>query len=88
MSALTQFRDHCRRMAKPGAHVDGCPAVPAGSYLRPDPRVCRGCVPDDDRALFARLADEIDDYLAHQNAEEAAVPSHVDQDGFDFGGGR
>lgn len=43
MSDLTEFRDHCIRMAGP-AVTPGCPAAT-------------------ERALWLRLADEIDGYL-------------------------
>jgi hypothetical protein len=64
---LERFRDHAHAMAKPGAHLDDCHAtrttargVKITNY--PDP-ACLGCVPDGDRRLFARLANEIDAYL-------------------------
>lgn len=64
MSDLTAFRDHCRAMAD-ARHRPDCPGRdPHRSYLKPDPKVCRGCVTETDRALFVRLADEVDTYLA------------------------
>lgn len=69
-SELERFRDHAHAMAKPGAHVDDChrtrPMARGGEITTtPDPR-CTGCVPDRDRQLFARLANEIDAYLDDQ----------------------
>lgn len=66
---LERFRDHARTMAAPGAHRDDCHHVqPIRGTLRtrtvrPDP-ACTGCIPAADRALFARLADEVDHHLA------------------------
>ena len=81
MSDLTEFRDHCRRMANggptppsrtaywctpvyvrglPGEHVqcmEGAESCRCDCHPRPVPPT------DAERALFARLADEIDDYL-------------------------
>lgn len=76
MSALTDTRDHCRRMAT-AQHKPECPSLERrrdrwaladdNSHLTwvpaPPRRECAGCVTDTDRALFARLADEIDRYL-------------------------
>lgn len=67
---LERFRDHAHAMAAPGAHVDDCHhtrTTVRGVEItnRPDP-ACRGCVPDRDRRLFARLSNEIDAYLADQ----------------------
>lgn len=64
---LERFRDHCRAMSLLNAHLDVCHATSTsvrGVVVtnRPDP-ACRGCVPDPDRRLFARLAGEIDQYL-------------------------
>lgn len=75
MSALTNFRDHCRAMV-------------AATRERPVTLPGEGrCWPsEDERGLWARLADEVDDYLAGQLGED--IPRHVDQDGFDFGGDR
>lgn len=67
MSELERFRDHARRMAT-AEHVDHCRAkTPLGRrgwwrWAHPDP-ACEGCVTDADRALWTRLADEIDAYL-------------------------
>lgn len=69
MSDLSNFRDHCAAMAvaehkpecrlwvqRPGRWAD---------WEHPSPE-CGGCVTDSDRALFALLAAEVDDYLAPQ----------------------
>lgn len=61
MSDLTVFADHARRMST-ARHKPDCPApAPPGTW-----RVgaCLGCVTDADRALWVRLADEVDAYLA------------------------
>jgi hypothetical protein len=50
-----------------GTCGDGCKA-PTTERPRPDPN-CPGCVTDADRALWTRLADETDAYLA-RNVEE------------------
>jgi len=63
MSDLTAFRDHCRAMSK-AEHKPECAYRP-DSWLyarRPDPN-CDGCNSPADRALFARLAAEVEDYL-------------------------
>lgn len=58
MSALTDFRDHARKMANtPGDAVQYKPQRYAGD---PD---CWAFPTDTDRALWTRLADEIDAYL-------------------------
>jgi hypothetical protein len=77
MSDLERFRDHCRSMAKPGAHRDTCHLVRPGyssprENVRPDPN-CSGCVPPSDAALFERLADEADDYLARRLDDSPAL---------------
>lgn len=76
MSDLTDFHDHCRRMAR-SLHLPDCPSQ------RPPPiafapgvatvtiTACMGCVPKTDRALWIRLADEVAAYLTH--AEEAPL---------------
>lgn len=66
MSDLTAFRDHAAEMAT-AVHKPDCYAETTDSWgwtkrVRPDP-ACPGCVTDDDRALWARLAAEIDAYL-------------------------
>lgn len=64
MSDLTRFRDHARRMAK-AKHRPDCPGLdPSRPYLKPDAKVCRGCVSEPDRVLWRRLADEATRYLA------------------------
>lgn len=75
MTDLERFRDHCRAMTQPGAHRDTCHAVTGTrwshipSRVHPDP-ACAGCVPDADRALFTRLADETDAYLARNTDQQ------------------
>lgn len=77
MSDLTTFRDHCRTMAtaehKPGCQEGQADAVRKWTMAQkwgpgwgePDeqPTPCPGCNSEADRALFARLAAEVDDYL-------------------------
>jgi hypothetical protein len=79
MSDLTTFRDHCRAMSaadhKPECPWTDARAVAAENLRRarfarmvdepPRPPIpeCSGCVTDVERALFARLAAEVDDYL-------------------------
>lgn len=61
MSDLDQFRDHCRKMAT-AEHRGDCTAKAMsrwGDRVHPDPD-CPGCLTDDDRALFALLADEVE----------------------------
>lgn len=73
MSDLTAFRDHARTMAR-AQHRPTCAIRdPARPWLKPmhDPD-CAGCVTDDDRALWARLADETDSYL-HRDPEETLL---------------
>lgn len=87
MSALTEFRNHCRKMATV-EHKPECPSLPANrphwptwaavygddgelealrwNGPRPPVPACDGCNSADDRALFARMASEVDDYLAPQ----------------------
>jgi len=60
MSELTTFRDHARRMAE--AEHD-CKRI-----WRDTRGQCQGCA---DRALWLRLADEVDAYLSHD--EEGAL---------------
>lgn len=69
MSALDQFRDHCRKMAT-AEHKPECAGhLPSrwgwAREIHPDPN-CGGCLTDDDRALFALLADEVEAYQAPQ----------------------
>lgn len=64
---LERFRDHAAAMAKPGAHRDTCHVEKPMRWgpprtVHPDP-ACTGCVPPADRALFARLATEVDQHL-------------------------
>lgn len=86
MSDLTKFRDHCRVMAA-AVHSPECKGERPGIFypitVRPDPE-CGGCVTDADRALFALLAAEVDDYLAPQpdlfgemTDEPVANPTHT-----------
>jgi hypothetical protein len=82
MSGLSDFRDHCRRMAT-AEHKPECPslgpksrpvwesvyeddsgmpcALRLAGFTEPPPR-CSGCNSPEDQAMFARLADEVDDY--------------------------
>lgn len=74
MSDLTTFRDHCVAMTT-AEHKPECEArlqdwTDRSFRFRyfdipdPGPRPeCPGCVTDADRALFARLAAEVADYL-------------------------
>lgn len=85
MSSLTSFRDHCREMADPPkpakSQVGGwCQAF--GKRMPVDHDKCTaawchcGCHPrnappsPEDRALWIRLADEIDAYLSGGGVEE------------------
>ena len=65
-SDLERFRDHCREMAtavhKPTCHGHRPSTWGWAREIHPDPK-CPGCVTDADRALWARLAAEIDAYL-------------------------
>lgn len=71
MSELTGFRNHCREMAT-AVHRLECrlwverPGIfqPFGRWVIPSPE-CAGCLSESDRALFALLAAEVDDYLDH-----------------------
>lgn len=68
MTDLETFRDHAARMST-AKHADSCSAW-VGRRLtpvHPDPS-CPGCVSDADRALWARLAAEVADYLAPDEA--------------------
>ena len=56
MSDLTVFRDHARAMST-AEHKPECRKPST------DMPACGGCNPAADRALFTRLADEIDAYL-------------------------
>ena len=72
MSQLGAFRDHCAHMTT-AQHKPECPSLTA---VRPaalsldrltwEPPKCDGCVTNAERALFAQMAAEIDDYLAPQ----------------------
>ena len=84
MSALTTFRDHARRMSE-SKHVPECPSLRERRWgetaEQVAARACDGCVSDADRALFAQLAGEIDDYLAPQVdlfGEETVEPEPVE----------
>lgn len=71
MSDLTAFRDHARQMAT-ATHGPEC-LTRLHPWLKATPRPgCHGCVTDDDRALWARLADETDAYL-HLEPEETLL---------------
>jgi len=73
MSDLSAFRDHARTMST-AEHKGTCQGrrehhnFPDGRLVYPDP-ACPGCVSDADRALWARLADEVDAYLSHDEDE-------------------
>lgn len=67
MSDLTTFRDHARAMVD-ADHKPECAEERKGSwgatYLHRPDSTCSGCIPDAERALWTRLADEVDAYLA------------------------
>lgn len=78
MSDLTVFRDHCKRM-QAAEHTPACATrlltwIDRDTARRwfdipdPGPRPeCDGaCITAEDRELWARLAAEVDDYLAPQ----------------------
>lgn len=68
MSDLTAFRDHARGMAK-AVHRPDC-LVRSAPWLKAVPTAgCTGCVTDDDRALWKRLAAETDAYLSRPTEE-------------------
>jgi hypothetical protein len=79
VSDLEQFRDHCRKMAV-AVHTPECEARLAAWKTQrrtrfywdvpdPGPRPeCDGCLSSSDKELFARLADEVDAYLTHDDA--------------------
>lgn len=113
MSALTEFRDHARRLST-SAHLDDCDRIhPIRHVLLDDagrqstldrelscpdttghpshwwdhpgngldwhcPGLCDGCMPDTERVLWTRLADEIDTYLSP--ASDGDEPSLFDQE--------
>lgn len=90
MSELTRFRDHARERAdwQPGIPRVACSERTSfGTPKPPDHTNCGGhrcgcdchAPTDADRALFARLADEIDAYLAHDPA--VIHPPTPDTDG-------
>lgn len=64
--SLPDFAAHCRRMAV-AEHKPECHAIGRDTWgakrIHPNPN-CLGCNLAPDQALFARLADEVDDYLA------------------------
>lgn len=68
MTSLRGFRDHCAEMAR-AQHRPNCQTAGMGWWdlIKPDP-ACNGCVSDEDRALWQRLADEVDDYEGQQLA--------------------
>jgi hypothetical protein len=77
MSELSTFGAHARAMSTT-EHVPECLGEnpvhphPALGWIHPDP-ACPGCVTDADRALWARLADEVDAYLAPEPEETLPV---------------
>lgn len=71
MSELERFRDHAAQMAT-APHSPECWADIKDTWgwqkrIYPNPE-CAGCISDTDRALWARLADEVDAYLANDDA--------------------
>lgn len=60
MSDLSRFRDHCAAMST-ADHKPECGVLRNWREIRPDPD-CTGCLTGTERALFARLAAEVDDY--------------------------
>ena len=87
MTSLTEFRAHCQAMAM-AEHKPECegrterPGIfhPIVKRVHPSPD-CLGCNHASDRALFAQMAGEIDDYLAPQVdlfGEEAMEPTMED----------
>ena len=72
---LEDFAAHARYMAT-ARHRDDCPSQrPAPITHRSRDEItltftlCRGCVTDTDRALWARLADEVDAWLGRDEQE-------------------
>jgi hypothetical protein len=61
VSDLAAFRSHCRAMVK-AKHRPDCAA----------PRKCGGCVTDQDRVWWKRLADEADRYLRRAGGQAGA----------------
>jgi hypothetical protein len=75
VSDLTTFRDHCARMST-AEHKPEC-RLPRPGYwqdIHPHPE-CPGCNPTADRALFARLAAEVDAYLDTADEPMLEMPS-------------
>ena len=71
---LEDFGAHARYMST-AEHRDDCRAEDAWGlrhivprWEHPDP-TCPGCVTDTDRALWARLADEVDAWLGRDDQE-------------------
>jgi len=68
VSDLTDFRDHARAMAT-AKHRPEC-MVRDNPWTKTHPTPgCAGCVTDEDRALWSRLADEATAYLQHDDQE-------------------
>lgn len=79
VSDLTRFRDHCRAMSE-AEHKPECQSLMTAEWRWPPnadmlanpvwwkPPHCDGCNSEKDRALFARLADEVDEYESLQGA--------------------
>lgn len=65
-SDLERFRDHARDMAD-ATHRPDCTGIREGRWgplaVHPHPD-CGGCVTDDDRVIWTRLATETEVYLA------------------------
>lgn len=73
MSDIAAFGAHARAMStaqhKPeccGRRPNPNPRWGSAATVYPDP-ACPGCVTDADRALWARLADEVDAYLTPED---------------------
>lgn len=65
MSDLAAFRDHCRAMAT------STPTTRLPQQFGSQRVVCMvGDISDADRALWKRLADEIDAYLGHDHEQD------------------
>lgn len=69
MSDLGKFRDHCAAMSTADHKPECRGQMPIrwgwAREIHPDPN-CPGCVSDGDRALFAQMAAEVDEYRTPQ----------------------
>lgn len=68
-SDLESFRDHARTMAAALHRTECLTRTHPWTKLLPRPD-CVGCVTPEDRALWAQLADEIDDHLAATSGDQ------------------